>query len=151
MIFGRGLGLSAQAISGHGNHHPWDPSDLLRCVNYCAERGITTEALAVRMQGRSTEWDRLLPEWDSLTSLLAEERESRSDHSAPLTYRAMKRVLAGGIKCLLCEGSGRGIECAKCKGTGHRSGGKCRADGCYQGAHLCESCRGNGYLRKEDK
>lgn len=151
MICTHSLGLSAQAIAGTGNHHPWDPSDLLRCVNYCATRGITTEKLIERMQGRSVEWDRLLPEWDSLTSLLAEERKSRTDHSAPLTYRAMKRVLAGGVECPSCAGSGRGQECEKCKGTGHRSGGRCRADGCYQGAHLCTSCRGNGYLRKEDK
>lgn len=139
-------GLSAQAIAGFGSHHPWDPSDLLRCIKHCNQHGITTSTLRRRMKGRSPEWDRLLPEWDNLVALLHHEQETRADFMAPLTYSEMKRVIHGGITCRLCDGSGRGVECRKCKGTGRRSGGRCRADDCYRGAAPCTSCRARGYV-----
>lgn len=142
------IGLSSQAIAGNGNHHPWDPSDLRRCMNYC-EGHLTTDQLRVRMAGRSVEWDRLLVEWDSLTELLRHEMDTRTDGNAPLTYRAMKRVLAGGVKCVTCDGSGRSTDCEKCKGTGRRSGGRCRA-GCYLGALQCGRCDGLGYTNRKD-
>lgn len=141
-------GLSSQAIAGHGTDHPWDPSDLLRCVRYC-EGYLTTEQLTTRMTGRSESWDRLLPEWDNLTAILAHEMATRVDGTAPLTYREMKRVLADGLRCEPCDGSGRGTPCIHCKGTGRRSGGKCRAADCYRGAAYCRTCRGNGYTKKE--
>lgn len=147
MIWGSeyGLGLSAQAIAGSGSNHPWDPADLLRCTRYCTERGIGTSELARRMSGRSVEWDRLLPEWDRLAALLKHEMDTATDGRAPLTYREMKRVLAGGVKCATCDGSGRGVNCEKCKGTGRRGSGKCRAERCYSGAEFCPGCRGRGY------
>lgn len=141
-------GLSSQAIAGQGIDHPWDPSDLLRCMNYCAGY-ITTEQLRTRMAGRSLSWDRLLPEWDNLTTLLQHEIDTRTDGTAPRTYREMKRVLADGVKCPNCDGSGRGEPCQKCKGTGNRSGGRCRADRCFRGADLCPTCGGRGYTTKE--
>lgn len=49
-------GLSAQAIAYGGRDHPWDPADLLRCVNYCERAGITVETLRRRMAGRSQAW-----------------------------------------------------------------------------------------------
>ena len=140
-----GMGLSAQAISGGGHDHPWDPSDLLRCVNYCEERAITTDQLRVRMAGRSIEWDRLLPEWHNLVELLRHEMDTRTDYTAPRTYAEMKRVLAGGIACEACDSTGRGTECVKCKGTGRRGGGQCRAERCYRGADFCPTCHGRGY------
>jgi hypothetical protein len=139
------LGLSVQAIVGGGNNHPWDPSDLLRCVNYCESRGISTDALRARMTGRSTEWARLMPEWDNLVKLLRHEMDTRTDGNAPRTYAEMKRVLAGGIACTACDSTGRGTECVKCKGTGHRAGGRCRAEHCYRGADFCPTCNGRGY------
>ncbi|GAB3125797.1 hypothetical protein HNR05_000954 [Leifsonia psychrotolerans] len=141
-------GLSAQAIAGYGNNHPWDPSDMLRCVRYCEGR-LTTSDIRGRMAGRSKEWDRLLPEWDNLTELLREEMETRTDNNAPRTYREMKRVLADGIFCGTCDGTGRGATCMKCKGTGHRSGGRCRAKHCFSGADYCASCAGRGYTTTE--
>jgi len=138
-------GLSAQAIYGSGKNHPWDPSDLLRCGNFCDSYGLTTEKLRVRMAGRSAEWDRLLPEWDNLTALLRHEMDTRTDRNCPLTYAEMKRVLADGVTCATCASTGRGEPCAKCKGSGKRGGGKCRAAGCYRGAAICSTCRGNGY------
>lgn len=141
-------GLSAQAIDGSGNNHPWDPADLLRCVRYMDGRGLTTDRLRTRMAGRSVSWDRLLPEWDSLVELLFHEMQTRTDGTAPRTYSEMKRVLADGITCDSCSGTGRGPECAKCRGTGFRSGGRCRAKPCFNGADLCGACGGRGYVAK---
>lgn len=143
-------GLSSQAIAYGGDDHPWDPGDLLRCVNYCERNGITTEKLRTRMAGRSTAWDRLLPEWGALTDLLHHELQTRTDNKAPRTYSEMRRVLAGGTRCEDCDGTGRGEPCAKCKGSGYRSGGRCRAPHCLHGAAYCQNCRGNGYtINKE--
>jgi hypothetical protein len=117
-------------------------------MKYCAGY-LTTDQLRERMTGRSVEWDRLLPEWDYLTGLLQHEMDTRTDGTAPLTYHQMRRVLADGVKCLTCGGTGRGADCEKCKGTGHRSGGRCRAARCYRGAEYCGTCRGRGYTDKE--
>lgn len=143
------MGLSAQAIAGGGHHHPHDPSDLLRCINYCESRGISTDALRSRMSGRSTQWDRLLPEWDHLIELLRHEMDTRTDRNAPRTYAEMKRVLNAGIACAACDSTGRGTECTKCKGKGRRSGGRCRAAHCYRGADFCPTCDGRGYTTTE--
>jgi hypothetical protein len=141
-------GLSSQAIAGSRKDHPWDPSDLLRCINYC-DGWLSTQELRTRMAGRSIQWDRLLPEWDNLVALLRHEMDTRTDGTAPLTYREMRRVLADGVKCLICNGTGRGDDCEKCKGTGSRSGGRCRANLCVRGAQMCHDCRGNGFTDKE--
>src|SRR5690349_21902465 len=90
------MGLSAQAIAGYGKHHPHDPSDLHRCVQFWT--GSTAD-LQKRMAGRSPEWDRLLPNWDDLVALLRHEMDTRTDLRAPRTYMEMKRVLADGIAC----------------------------------------------------
>lgn len=145
------LGLSAQAIAGSGNHHPWDPSDLRRCMNYCDGR-ISTPELQKRMAGRSIYWDRLLPEWDHLVKLLRHEMDTSTNGMAPRTYAEMKRVLANGIACDSCGSTGRGPECVKCKGTGYRTSGRCRAPKCYRGADFCGNCHGNGYTTtKQEK
>lgn len=144
------MGLSAQAIAGYGTHHPHDPADLLRCVNYCNGR-LSTAELRERMAGRSVEWDRLLPEWDRLAALLRLEMEMRTDKTAPLTYNEMRRVINGGTACAACAATGRGAECPKCKGTGRRSGGRCRAEYCYWGADYCAACRGRGFTLPTSK
>jgi hypothetical protein len=138
------MGLSSQAIAGGGRDHPWDPSDLLRCINYCTGR-LSTAELQARMAGRSIYWDRLLPEWDHLAWLLRHEMDTRTDHTAPRTYAAMKRILAAGTACPDCDSTGRGTICTKCKGTGLRSGGRCRAEHCHRGADFCPTCDGRGY------
>ncbi len=140
------VGLSAQAIAYGGKDHPWDPSDLQRCLNYIDSWNIDTPTLRKRMAGRSVAWDRLLPEWDKLVSLFRQEIENQGTWwSAPRTCQEMKRILADGVACDSCDSTGRGTECAKCKGTGRRSGGRCRAERCYGGADFCGSCRGRGY------
>jgi hypothetical protein len=142
---GTAMGLSAQAIAYGGcKDHPHDPSDLLRCLNYCACR-LTTAGLRDRMAGRSVYWDRLLPHWDALRDLLQHEMDTRTDGLAPRTYAEMRRVLNDGVACTACDSTGRGEDCPKCKGTGRRSGGRCRADHCHRGAHLCATCGGRGY------
>jgi len=138
------MGLSAQAIAYGGRDHPHDPSDLLRCVNYCEGR-LSASALRERMTGRSIYWDRLLPEWDRLVALLRHEMESRTDGRAELTHVEMRRLLNNGIACPSCSSTGRGEVCTKCKGTGRRCGGRCRAERCYWGAAFCAACLGNGY------
>ena len=145
------MGLSAAAIKYPGAvpHHPHDGSDLRRCVEYCVGASITTEALQIRMAGRSIYWDRLLPEWDMLVDLLAEEA-ARVDGWAPRTYRAMRRVLDAGVECGSCYGTGTGEQCDKCKGTGRRSGGQCRAPECRDGFHNCPTCKGRGYTRTKE-
>jgi hypothetical protein len=147
--WGYQMGLSAQAIAGGGLHHPHDPSDLLRCVNYCEGR-LTTEQLQRRMAGKSVHWDRLLPEWDHLVGLLKHEMDTSTDGTAPRTYAEMKRVLNDGIACPACDSTGRGTECPKCKGKGRRSGGRCRAERCYRGADFCTTCHGRGYQARQE-
>lgn len=144
-----GMGLSAQAIAGGGQHHPHDPSDLLRCLSYCEGRGIDTDALTARMKNRSVEWGRLLPEWDNLAALLRHEMDTMTDGTAPRTYAEMKRVLNAGVACTDCDSTGRGTTCVKCKGTGRRGGGRCRADRCFRGADFCPGCHGQGYKTTE--
>lgn len=121
------LGLSAQAIAGRGNHHPHDPADLRRCIEYFGTGN--TDELRRRMAGRSVQWDRLLPHWDDLVALLHHEMATRTDGTAPRTYAEMQRVIDGGMACTDCDSTGRKDACGKCKGTGRRSGGRCRP--CY--------------------
>lgn len=91
-----GLGLSARAIA-HAGHtdHPHDPADLRRCVDYCTRSGITVAELRKRMAGRSPQWDALLPHWGELTGMLAGEIATRTDGTAPATYRRMRDLLGG--------------------------------------------------------
>lgn len=137
------LGLSAQAIAGRGKHHPHDPADLRRCVEYFGTG--KTDELRRRMSGRSVQWDRLLDHWDDLVALLHHEMDTRTDGTAPRTYAEMQRIVDGGIACVDCDSTGRKVACVKCRGTGRRSGGRCRP--CYGTgtAERCSTCRGRGY------
>lgn len=141
------VGLSAQAIAGSGQHHPHDPADLRRCLDYCRGR-ISVATLRNRMAGRSLAWDRLLPHWEYLGSLLEEELRTRTDQRAPRTYVAMQRILADGHECSACAGTGRGAECGGCVGTGRRGRGQCRAANCWRGAAPCITCQGRGYTAR---
>ena len=90
------LGLSAKAIAYAGHiDHPHDPADLKRCVDYCFTAGIDTTELRRRMGGRSPEWDALLPHWNELAGLLADEMDVRTDGRAPATYARMRELLDG--------------------------------------------------------
>ena len=90
------LGMSARAIAYAGHtDHPHDPADLNRCVVYCRSEGISAATLRERMAGRSPQWDALLPHWNELTGLLADEAETRTDGCAPATYARMRELLDG--------------------------------------------------------
>ena len=91
-------GQSSHAIAkafGHcnsgGTHYPHDPSDLLRCINYCRETSISTSRLRAVMAPISPEWDALTDHWHSLEDWCDYERE-RGDY-APTTYAMMRRLL----------------------------------------------------------
>jgi hypothetical protein len=92
-------GLSSHAIArafGHchqgGTDYPHDPADLLRCIDYCAETGISTKGLAKMMTPVSEQWARLVAEWDSLAESCLEEKPSGR---APITYARMKELIHG--------------------------------------------------------
>lgn len=90
------LGLSARAIAYAGHvDHPHDPGDLKRCIDYCRSACISTEELRKRMAGRSPEWDALLPHWNELAGMLADEMETRTDGCATETYARMRALLNG--------------------------------------------------------
>lgn len=129
-------------------HAPSDPADFRRCQLLLEQVPLAGLAFS-QMRAASPEWSRLVDAWDEIHQAIESEvpdyMHTRSDGLARKGYQLMKRVLAGGVECLTCEGTGRGEECAKCKGSGRRSGGRCRARGCYQGAAFCPTCRGNGY------
>lgn len=90
-------GLSSHAIArafGHcrsgGSDHPWDPSDLRRCRDYCRSTGISDTMLAERMPQVSPQWAALIPAWPELLQLLADEEPTGN---APRTYQRMKELL----------------------------------------------------------
>jgi hypothetical protein len=102
------LGMSARAIAYAGHKdHPWDPSDLRRCLDYMRWAGLTTSQLRERMAGRTPQWDALLPHWDDLALLLAEEMK-RDDGSAPATYARMKEILDATYRQPVMPASERG-------------------------------------------
>lgn len=91
-------GLSSHAIArafGHcrmgGTDHPYDPADLKRCVDYCAETGVSTKTLSEKMSRVSQTWAALTAEWDSLAALLAEEIAENTGR-APRTYARMREL-----------------------------------------------------------
>lgn len=129
--------------------HPLDPSDFRRCERLLREVPLARLAFG-EMRTASAAWARLVDAWDELVALSEEECPGqidayRPEGSAPRLNHEMSRILAGGVECETCKGTGRGAECPKCKGAGRRSGGRCRARGCFRGADLCKPCHGNGY------
>jgi hypothetical protein len=85
-------------IEGHWRgtpHHPFDPSDLRRCLLLLADSPETATEFP-RMRTASPEWVRLVDAWPALAAQLTEEigdLRGPANWSAPLTYAAMKRVL----------------------------------------------------------
>ena len=72
--------------------HPYDPSDLLRCVKLLRDvpefRGRMEE-----MRNVSSVWSRFVDHWDELTSLLADEMAD-GVHNATRTYDLMLKIRA---------------------------------------------------------
>lgn len=157
MIYAPERGISAEAIVAHlsgctglgtwGSDHPHDPSDFRRCQ--LVARQVSPKRFA-DMRTRSEVWARLVDHWQEIHEAIEAEAPGYVDRfplgeSARLGYQLMRRVIAGLPACAACEGSGRAEACPKCKGSGRRSGGRCRATGCFDGHRLCRSCSGYGY------
>lgn len=95
----RATGLSSHAIARRFGHcpagradHPWDPADLVRCVDYVQAMGIKAYDLLDRMSRVSPEWAHLVARWPELTSLLDEER-AEGTGVAPRTYARMTELI----------------------------------------------------------
>lgn len=90
-------GKSAEAIcrrifhlpAGVGIDHPYDPSDLYRCVQFL-DVTDTRRSLSL-MSEVSSEWSRLVDAWDQLESLLREEKQAGKQ--APKTAALMEEIL----------------------------------------------------------
>ena len=72
--------------------HPYDPSDLRRCVELL-EAVPEAKKRFEEMREVSPDWYRLVTAWDTLTESLKEEMTTRDDYRAPETYKMMKAVL----------------------------------------------------------
>lgn len=133
---------------GYRIHHPHDPADFRRCQLLLNSVPLARLHLPM-MRSASPEWARLVDAWDEIHEAIESEVPDYlgkwATGSAMKGYRLMKRVIAGGVACEPCEGTGKGEPCVKCKGSGRRSGGRCRARGCYRGHAFCPTCRGDGY------
>lgn len=157
-------GLSSEAIVAHltgqpiGSRywwarraHPHDPADFRRC-QLLLNAVPLARLMFPTMRTASPVWARLVDAWDEIHETI--ERDvpgyvtTRADGSSPSGYRLMRRIIDDGVECAACEGTGHDRPCEKCKGTGRRSGGRCRADGCWRGYHSCEACRGAGYTKR---
>ena len=89
-------GRSSHAIArafGHcpsgGTDHPYDPSDLIRCIKYCDEWAISDERLAEVMAPVSPTWAALVENWGALVEMLDAEIEQKTG-TAALTYAYMQ-------------------------------------------------------------
>lgn len=152
-------GISSEAIvsrlTGHpilGSHwsstYPHDPADFRRCQLLLNAVPLARLMLPA-MRAESPQWSRLVDAWDEIHEAIESEVPDYlgrwSTGSATAGYRLMRRVIHDGVECAACDGSGHEGPCPKCKGSGRRSGGRCRARGCWSGYNACPTCRGNGY------
>ena len=92
-------GMSSEAIAAkmagidNGNTmHPFDPSDLNRCVEFFKAVPEAKERIG-EMREVSPSWNKIVEAWDTLTAKLSEELSSRDDRRAPETYKMMKAIL----------------------------------------------------------
>lgn len=96
-------GLSSEAIVDHlarhpialasrASRHPYDPSDLWRCM-LLLDAVPTLRPLMPRMADVSPEWAALVARWDELEASL--RREMAAGYYAPDTYTLMRSVLEG--------------------------------------------------------
>jgi hypothetical protein len=141
--------LTGTRVGGfqHFSTHPCDPADFRRCQLLLEAHPL---ARLKFMRDVSPQWERLVDAWDEIHEAILAEVPGylgRVSGAAPKAYRLMRRVIDDGITCESCDGTGRADACRKCKGTGSRSGGRCRAEGCYRGYAYCPTCRGAGFTR----
>lgn len=77
-----------------GGDHPYDPSDLNRCVKLLDQHDLAKLSFPGAMASRSPEWAALDAAWGELTDLLKTEIADGGVR-APETYARMKEILSG--------------------------------------------------------
>lgn len=80
------------ALASQASRHPYDPSDLRRCI-LLLDAVPTLRPLLPHMAEVSAEWAAIIARWDELETSL--RREMASGYYAPDTYALMKSVLEG--------------------------------------------------------
>lgn len=145
--------LTGYSVGGSrwSSTYPRDPADFRRCQLLLNSVPLAQIAFPA-MRSVSPEWARLVDSWDEIHEAIESEVPDYlgrwASGSASAGYRLMRRVIDDGIECTACAGTGYAEPCSKCKGAGRRSGGRCRADGCWRGYHSCGTCRGDGYTKR---
>lgn len=101
-IVGDDTGDSSKAIWAHmmgfksrnGWDHPWDPSDLGRCLRLL-EIAPEWKPRLPEMATRSKQWALLVAHWDEIAAMMLDEvgMNWEKAQSAPRTYKLMKDVL----------------------------------------------------------
>ncbi|HEY9494616.1 MAG TPA: zinc finger-like domain-containing protein, partial [Intrasporangium sp.] len=123
-------GISSEAIVSHLTgvpitpwhrlaDYPLDPADFRRC-QLLLERAPLARPYFPAMASRSPQWARLVEAWDDIHALIEEDVPgylNGYNGSAIRGYRLMQRVIAGGVQCDICDGTGQADPCPKCKGT----------------------------------
>jgi len=86
-----GLWVISTVLQDADDSHPYDPSDLNRCmklIETCTECRAAVDKLAVKYPG----WAKLAPHWDNLIDSLRRELIV-TPNEAPETYRMMQELL----------------------------------------------------------
>lgn len=94
------VGMSSKAMAaastGHagGKSHPWDPSDLNRCIKLLHEVPEVRENLE-KVAQLSKSWKKLIERWDELEKCFIDEvgYDWKHEKSATKTYKLMKEIL----------------------------------------------------------
>lgn len=84
-------GKTGKIKNFYAKSHPFDPSDLKRCVILLDKIPELRDSLHI-MRSVSKQWDVLIENWDELERSLKSEMES-SPRSARKTNQLMKRIL----------------------------------------------------------
>lgn len=75
-----------------GDDHPYDPSDLRRCMLLLDQHDLARLVFPGAMAKRSKSWAALDAVWDELIATLREEMDAGTG-KAPRTYARMNEVL----------------------------------------------------------
>ena len=86
----------AAAATGHPaqNDHPYDPSDLNRCIKLCKEVPEVKENFDL-IAKLSPKWNALIERWDEIEKCFIDEvgYDWCKGRSAPKTYKLIKSII----------------------------------------------------------
>jgi hypothetical protein len=96
----RNIGLSSKAMAasvcGHNDKidHPYDPSDLNRCIKLCTEIPEIKESFNL-IANLSPTWGKLINRWDELEKCFIDEVgfDWSLGKKAPKTYKLIKSII----------------------------------------------------------